>query len=82
MPLVLSHRGHSWDFVCKQTTLTQYPVQKEPTGSVVVVVFSHPDFTVGHRISLCQPLNSGSRTLTCVITVGREFHPAPKTYLN
>ena len=44
-------------------------------------VFSHPDYTVGSGISPDQPL---SRVMDFVIsdfTIGRDFHPATKTYV-
>lgn len=42
--------------------------------------FSHPDYTVGARISLAQPLNAGHGLQKWFVTVGWEFHPAPKKY--
>ena len=44
-------------------------------------VFSHPDYTVGSGFSPDQPL---SRVMDFVIsdfTIGRDFHPATKTYV-
>lgn len=45
-------------------------------------VFSHPDYTVGSGFSPDQPL---SRVMDFVIsdfTIGRDFHPATKTYVS
>lgn len=44
--------------------------------------FSHPDYTVGTRIALVQPQNAGHGLTGNLLTVGRDFHPAPKNFFH
>lgn len=48
----------------------------------VHLFFSHPDCTVGTRIALVQPQNAGHGLTGNLLTVGREFHPAPKNFFD
>lgn len=47
----------------------------------ILFFFSHPDYTVGSRLTLDPPQNAGHGLQLLVVTVGRELHPAPKKSL-